>query len=91
MSTAEHNTLIWGEHLNQLNALYSITQIISSSFGQRQMLYEVLDVLSDDLNMFRGVIMLTSLDGSELHIEAAGNQDSLSPTKDIRRQGHSYL
>lgn len=86
MSTAEHNTLIWGEHLNQLNALYSITQIISSSFGQRQMLYEVLDVLSDDLNLFRGVIMLTSLDGSELHIEAAGNQDSLSPTKDIRYQ-----
>lgn len=78
--------MIQNEHLNQLNALYSITQIISSSFGQRQMLYEVLDVLRDDLNMDRGVIMLTSLDGSELHIEAAGSPDTFSPVEDIRYQ-----
>ena len=53
------------QHLGQLSALYSITQVISGSFGQRQMLYEVLDVLSDNLGMCRGVIMLTSLDGRE--------------------------
>ena len=72
--------------MSQLSALYSITQVISSSFGQRQMLYEVLDVLSDNLGMCRGLIMLTSLDGSELHIEAAGSNDQQHPTKDVRYQ-----
>ena len=72
--------------MSQLSALYSITQVISSSFGQRQMLYEVLDVLSDNLGMCRGLIMLTSLDGSELHIEAARSNDQQHPTKDVRYQ-----
>lgn len=78
--------MIQNGHFSQFNALYSITQVISGSFGQRQMLHEVLDVLSDHLGMCRGVIMLTSLDGSELHIEAAGSEDQHFPTKDIRYQ-----
>ena len=72
------------KHLDQLNALYSITQVIIGSIGQRQMLYEVLDVLNDELGMCRGVIMLTSADGSELHIEAAGSGDTMLVGKDVR-------
>jgi Nif-specific regulatory protein len=71
-------------HLNQLNALYSITQVISASFGHRQMLHEVLDVLSDSLGLCRGVIMLTSMDSSELLVEAAGSDESHTHNKDIR-------
>ena len=71
-------------HLEQLNALYSITQIISKSFGQRQMLHEVLDILSENLEMCRTVVMLSNRDGSELVVEAAENDGVQSETEQIR-------
>ena len=71
-------------HLDQLNALYAITQIISKSFGQRQMLHEVLDVLSENLGMYRTVVMLSSRDGSELVVEAVENNEIQSDTAHIR-------
>lgn len=71
-------------HLEQLNALYSITQIISKSFGQRQMLHEVLDILSENLGMCRTVVMLSNRDGSELVVEAAENDGVQSETEQIR-------
>ena len=86
MSSMENKLSTPNQHLKQLNALYAITQVISGSFGQQQMLYEVLDTLSDLLGMCRGVIMLTSLDGSELLIEAAGSNDAPFPCKNIRYQ-----
>jgi len=74
------------QHLDQLNALYSITQIISKSFGQRQMLHEVLDVLSENLGMQRTVVMLSSRDGSELVVEAAENSEIRPDTECLRYQ-----
>jgi Nif-specific regulatory protein len=72
------------QHLNQLNALYAITQIISKSFGQRQMLHEVLDILGENLGMCRTVVMLSSRDGSELVVEAAEDDDTRSEEEQIR-------
>ena len=72
------------QHLRQLNALYSITQVISSSFGQRQMLYEVLDVLNENLGMCRSVIMLSTREGSELVIEAAEKSGIHSEADQVR-------
>lgn len=71
-------------HLNQLNAMYSITQVISKSFGQRQMLHEVLDVLSENLGMCRSVIMLSSKEGSELVVEVAEDGDIQPQAEQIR-------
>ena len=57
----------------ELEVLYEITRILSSQFGQRQMLSGVLDLLHERLGMNRGTIMLVSPDGRELVIEVAHN------------------
>ena len=84
MSSARKIPTELNRHLDQLNALYLITQIISKSFGQRQMLHEVLDVLSENLGMCRTVVMLSSRDGSELVVEAVENNEIQSETEHIR-------
>ena len=84
MSMTNEKTNSQNQHLRQLNALYSITQVISSSFGQRQMLYEVLDVLNENLGMCRSVIMLSTREGSELVIEAAEKSGIHSEANQVR-------
>ncbi len=79
-----HVTLHQNRHLEQLNALYAITQIISKSFGQRQMLHEVLDVLNKTLAMCRTVVMLSSKDGSELVVEAVDDNTVQSDAEHVR-------
>ena len=60
-------------HDRELQALFKISQILSATAGQRQMLAEVLDVLSGDLGMNRGTIALLMPDGKELAVEVAHN------------------
>ena len=86
MSTENRTAITGNDPLSQLNALHSITQVISSSFGQRQMLYEVLDVLNEHLGMCRSVIMLSSREGSELVIEAAEESGIHSKAEQVRYQ-----
>jgi len=63
-------------HVQELEALYKISQIIASADRQRQMLAEVLDTLHESLDMMRGTIVLLSPAARELLIEVAHN---LSP------------
>ncbi len=60
-------------HVNELDALHEISQILASSAGQREMLAEVLDVLHEHLGMTRGTIMLVNPDRTGLSIEVAHN------------------
>ncbi len=77
--SANKDLINYNQHLSQLNALYSITRIINGSFGQRRMLQEVLDVLSEELELCRGVIMLSTISGSELIVEATADKTSNDP------------
>ena len=58
-------------HMRELETLYRISQILTTSSRQRQALAEVLDALDSELGMNRGSIMLLSSDGSEITIEVA--------------------
>ena len=57
---------------NLLNVLYEIASVICRSYGQSQMLQDVILVLQERLRMQHGTIMLLSQDGDELHVEAMG-------------------
>ncbi len=63
-------------HKHELAALYAIARILATRSGQREMLLEILGVLEKELQMLRGTIMILSLDGNELIVEAAGNLPS---------------
>ena len=54
-----------------LAVLASLGRLLATGSGQRQMLADVLKELDRELGMIRGTLMLVSLDGSELFIEAA--------------------
>jgi Nif-specific regulatory protein len=71
------------DHQTQLNALYSVAGIIGYSGGQRQMLQDVLNLLEAELAMHRGTIMLLSLNGQELVVEATKTICDL-PAHDLR-------
>lgn len=55
------------------------------------MLSEVLDVLERGLGMFRGTIMLLSLDGSELCVEAARDFHPSDPAEGRYRPGEGII
>jgi Nif-specific regulatory protein len=62
-----------------LEALYSISKILTKRSGQRQMLHEILDVLDSRLGMTHGTVMLLTPDGTELVVEAVNiPQESMS-------------
>jgi Nif-specific regulatory protein len=58
-------------HERELDALMAVSRILSSGQRQQQMLLKVLEVLERELTMIRGTVMLLSLDGRELTVEAA--------------------
>lgn len=60
-------------HLNELETLYKISQILAEGTPQSQTLSEVLNILDSDLGMTRGAITLLSLAGKEIMIEAVHN------------------
>ena len=62
-----------GRYIRELDVLYRISQILSSHFGQRQILAEVLDLLDEQLGMTRGTILLLTPDRQELMIEVGHN------------------
>ncbi|MCF7974096.1 MAG: sigma 54-interacting transcriptional regulator [Phycisphaerae bacterium] len=70
---------------SQLGALYSVADIIGRCGGQKQMLQDVLDLLEAELAMHRGTIMLLSLNGEELMVEATKTICDLS-SQDLRYQ-----
>jgi len=76
----------FGQPLKQLNALHSILQIISKSAGQKQMLYELLDTLREQMEMCRGVFMLSTPDGQELVVEAASEEEKHLEAHSVRYQ-----
>lgn len=61
------------QHVQELDVLYKISQILAADTRQRQALAEILDVLDCDLGMNRGTITLLTPDGSGIRIEVAHN------------------
>lgn len=66
-----------GRHETDLEVLASISRILATQSGQRQMVSAVLHELEQKLGMIRGTVMLLSSDGSELLVEAATDVPSL--------------
>jgi Nif-specific regulatory protein len=73
------------DEAREFAALYAIARILSTQSGQREILAQVLDVLEVRLGMTRGTIMLLSLDGTELVVEAAKDAPSLPDEARYRR------
>jgi Nif-specific regulatory protein len=59
--------------LEQLETLYTVSQILASETPQQQMLADVLNILDKELGLNRGTITLLAPDGNEVRIEAAHN------------------
>ena len=67
--TTDISDATYEKNLRELEALYGIANVLSASRQQQQMLEEALDVLSTQLDMHRGTVMLLSADGEELIAE----------------------
>ena len=59
------------KHENELAVLATVSQLMATETGQRQMLVKVLGELEQKLAMHRSTVMLLSSDGQELVVEAA--------------------
>ncbi len=68
-------------HLQELETLFKISQIIAAGENQKQVLAEVLDTLDADLKMRRGVITLLSPDRKKIWIDVT---HGFSETKKLR-------
>lgn len=67
-----------------LKALYTISKILAGRSGQREMLYEILDVLNQRLGMSHGTVMLLSTDDKELIVEAVSPSEAAASSKSAR-------
>jgi Nif-specific regulatory protein len=70
---------------NSLYALHDIAQVLATRSGEREILHEILQILSNRCFMIRGTIMLLSAGNRELVIEAVQNS-SQTVYNDIRYQ-----
>ena len=72
-------------------ALYAVAQVLINHSGQREILSQVLDVMESMLDMRRGTVMLLSLDGSELLVEAV-KEAGTPPQGEVRyRKGEGIM
>jgi Nif-specific regulatory protein len=69
-------------HEQELDALGAVSELLATQSGQRETLTRVLQELEQRLGMLRCTVMLLSLDGDELVVEAA---------RDIHPHDHSNL
>ncbi len=60
-------------HEKELSALYAISRLLNTHFGQQEMLQEVLRILDETLNMRRGAVLLRNLDMDNLVVEATSD------------------
>jgi Nif-specific regulatory protein len=67
-----------------LKALYTISKILAGRSGQREMLFEILDVLNQRLGMSHGTVMLLSTDDKELIVEAVSSSEAAASSKSAR-------
>ncbi len=58
-------------HAQEMDVLVSISRLLTSRSGQRELLTAVLDELEKKLGMLRGTVMLLSPGGDELSVEVA--------------------
>ena len=78
-------------HENELDVLATVSQLMATETGQRQMLVQVLGKLEQALAMRRITVMLLSPDGQELIFEAAHGSD-VSKSMEIRyRNGEGIV
>ncbi len=53
-----------------MTALHGVAQVFSTRWGQRQILFDVLDVLEAELDFVRGAIVVKDAQGQDLVVEA---------------------
>jgi Nif-specific regulatory protein len=62
-----------GNHLEQLETLYKVSQILAAGARQKQVLAEVLNILDKEFGLNRGTITLLIPGGDEIKVEASHN------------------
>ena len=77
-------------HAQELAVLGSISRLLASRGGQRELLSAVLEELERKLGMIRGTVMLRSPDGDELSVEVARNLPA-GGHKELRYRGEGIL
>ena len=74
-------------YTRELEALYEIAKMLSSGRMQTEIFREILYILEKRLWMYRGTIMLLTLNGAELVVEALGAEYSPEQMKTTYRKG----
>ncbi len=69
--------------IEELSLLYEISEALSRHMDMKKSLFKVLSVLSDSLNLIRGIIFLTNTETGEIRIEIA-HGISEEKTKEIK-------
>ena len=78
-------------HAQELTVLGSISRLLASRSGQRELLSAVLEELERSLGMVRGTVMLLSPDGNELIVEVARNPATPQHRAARYRRGEGIL
>ena len=72
-------------HERELSALYEISCLLNTHFGQREMLQEVLRIIEETLDMQRCAVLLRNLDMDSLVVEATSDESAEQKNISYRR------
>jgi Nif-specific regulatory protein len=78
-------------HKQQLETLASISRLLATHSGQRQLLAAVLDELEQQLGMLRGTILLRTPNGRELVVAAAQSVESAQAAEQRYQLGEGIV
>jgi len=73
MAIEQNSEVFPPQRVKQLEALYKVSQILTSGLRQQQAMAAVLDTLDKDLGLNRGTITLLAPDGKQIVIDAVHN------------------
>ena len=73
----------------EVSLLYEISEALNQHMDMKKSLFKVLSVLSDSLNLFRGIIFLINSESGEIRIEIAHgiSKDTISKVKYLPGEG----
>ncbi len=75
--------------VKEVSLLYEISEALNQHMDMKKSLFKVLSVLSDSLNLFRGIIFLINSESGEIRIEIAHgiSKDTISKIKYLPGEG----
>ena len=74
--------------IEEISLLYEISEALNQHMDMKKSLFKVLAVLSESMNLVRGIIFLTNRENGEIRIEIAhgirlGGRDRRKPAGDL--------